>query len=440
MRVKFVHILSALLILAALPAAYCFGQDIQSLGDFSGRGGFYIDYAQFRSGREGFDRMEIYYKIFNRNLQFIKRGDNYRADYELDLTVYDKDDRQVTASSRDRSITATDYRSITNSDDFRVGMFDLLLPAGKYKIEMKLLDKNSGNTSQQDVKAELENYDNREPMLSGIEFAQVIDSGVADTTFAKNDITIIPSVTRIYAGDSTAFLKYYYEIYQGSKERREAVIETQLLDEKMDIVFRDSLTAEFAEGENIIHRDRTLPLTGYNAGDYTLQIILRNRQQRAVAQQKEVFSIYWPPEAMVLNDYDKAIKQLKYIASKEEINKLKSAKTPQERLEYWNAFWQARDPSPGTPENEAKRDYYDRIEYANRYFGVLRKEGWRTDRGMILIKYGVPDRIEDYPFELDSKAYVIWYYYRYKEPREFLFVDEWGDGDYQLQYPYDGKM
>ena len=109
-------------------------------------------------------------------------------------------------------------------------------------------------------------------------------------------------------------------------------------------------------------------------------------------------------------------------------------------MEYWNKFWIIRDPSPGTPENETRRGYYNRIEYANRYFRVMRKEGWRTDRGMILIQFGQPDHIEDYPFELDSKAYVIWYYYLLKNPRKFLFIDEWGDGDYQLQYPYDGRM
>ena len=440
MQVKTAYIFLALLILAAFPVADCFGQDILPIGNYSGKGSFFLDYAQFRTDREGFSRLEVYYKIFNNSLQFVRRGNKYRAAYELDLTVYDRDGRQVTAASRDRTLTVPEYKNTTSPDDFRISMFDLLLPQGKYKIELHLLDKNTGADISRDLKAELEQYGNREPMLSGIEFARVVDSGVVDSQLAKGDMTVIPSVTRIYAGDSAAFLKYYYEIYLGSADRKGVVIETQILDDKMDIVFRDSLTAEFAAGDNVIRRARDLSLWGFKSGDYTLDISLRGWRQRVVAQARGNFSIYWSPEAMVLHDYEKAIKQLKYIANKDEMDKLESATTPEARLKYWNEFWAARDPSPGTAENEAKQSYYNRIEYANRYFSIMRTEGWRTDRGMILIQFGQPDHIEDYPFELDSKAYVIWYYYRLKDPRRFLFVDEWGDGDYQLQYPYDGKM
>jgi GWxTD domain-containing protein len=117
----------------------------------------------------------------------------------------------------------------------------------------------------------------------------------------------------------------------------------------------------------------------------------------------------------------------------------KKAVTPDEKLRLWNDFWLKRDPTPGTPENEAKREYYRRIEYANVHFSILRKEGWLTDRGMVYITYGEPDQIEDHPFDIDSKAYQIWDYYQASDVRRFLFIDEWGDGDYRLQYPYDGR-
>ena len=34
--------------------------------------------------------------------------------------------------------------------------------------------------------------------------------------------------------------------------------------------------------------------------------------------------------------------------------------------------------------------------------------------------------------------YQIWYYYSSGRYRKFLFVDENQDGDYRLQFPYDG--
>ena len=59
-------------------------------------------------------------------------------------------------------------------------------------------------------------------------------------------------------------------------------------------------------------------------------------------------------------------------------------------------FWQRRDPTPDTEENEYKEEHYRRIAYANDHYasGI---PGWKTDRGMIYIKYGAPDEIESHP-------------------------------------------
>ena len=72
----------------------------------------------------------------------------------------------------------------------------------------------------------------------------------------------------------------------------------------------------------------------------------------------------------------------------------------------------------------------EQYEEAEKYLGLDKP---------IYIQYGKPDQIEDYPFELSSKAYQIWYYYSIGERRRFIFVDEWSDGDFKLQYPYDGR-
>ena len=60
------------------------------------------------------------------------------------------------------------------------------------------------------------------------------------------------------------------------------------------------------------------------------------------------------------------------------------------------AFWQRRDPTPDTEENEYKEEHYRRIAYANDHYasGI---PGWKTDRGMIYIKYGPPDEIDSHP-------------------------------------------
>ncbi len=68
----------------------------------------------------------------------------------------------------------------------------------------------------------------------------------------------------------------------------------------------------------------------------------------------------------------------------------------EERDQFIEAFWQRRDPTPDTEENEFKEEHYRRIAYANEHFaaGV---PGWKTDRGRIYIVFGPPDEIESHP-------------------------------------------
>ncbi len=85
-----------------------------------------------------------------------------------------------------------------------------------------------------------------------------------------------------------------------------------------------------------------------------------------------------------------------YIITDEEKKAFKQLKTDDERQTFVENFWARRDPTPDTEENEYKEEHYRRIAYANDHFasGI---PGWKTDRGMIYIKYGPPDEIDSHP-------------------------------------------
>ena len=445
---KKLYIFSLLLYsIGGLAGGTLLGQDIESPKNAFDRNVFFVDHAQFRSDQPNLSRLEIYYKIYTSSLQFVRDANHYQASYEIGVTILDRDDRQVTASTKDKNIIVDSYIQTVAETDFRTSQMNWLLPPGKYKVECQLLDKNTGLSSKKVLKVELPEYESKTPQISSVEYVQAVDTALIDSVFGKGVLTVIPAVTREFGGDSTASLVYYQEIYQGVEKKENVLIETKILDSKLSTVYHDSLTSPFNAGENILRQIREVRLSHMKSGDYVLQISVIGKRGHVVDQVRAPFMLYWPPIAMVINDYETAITQLKYIASSEETKTLKTATTKEERMTLWNEFWLAHDPSQGTPVNELKNRYYERIDYANRYFSILRKEGWRTDRGMIYIQYGEPDQIEDFPFELNAKAYQIWYYYRpvtaYDEPsnerRKFVFVDEWLNGDFKLQYPYDGR-
>ncbi len=85
-----------------------------------------------------------------------------------------------------------------------------------------------------------------------------------------------------------------------------------------------------------------------------------------------------------------------WIISDEERAAFKQLSNDEERDQFIEAFWQRRDPTPDTEENEYKEEHYQRIAYANEHFaaGI---PGWKTDRGRIYIMYGKADEVESHP-------------------------------------------
>lgn len=138
---------------------------------------------------------------------------------------------------------------------------------------------------------------------------------------------------------------------------------------------------------------------------------------------------------------------VKWIITDEELSAFKKLTTNTERDQFIEGFWQRRDPTPDTAENEYKEEHYRRIAYANEHFpaGV---PGWRTDRGRIYIMYGPPSSIESHPMggpyqrsaeegggQTSTYPFEVWTY-RYLEgigqEIEIEFVDDCQCGAYEM--------
>src|SRR5271170_1205676 len=87
---------------------------------------------------------------------------------------------------------------------------------------------------------------------------------------------------------------------------------------------------------------------------------------------------------------------VRWIITDEEQKAFKQLSNDEERDNFIEAFWQRRDPTPDTEENEYKEEHYRRIAYANEHFaaGI---PGWKSDRGRIYIVFGPADEIESHP-------------------------------------------
>lgn len=147
---------------------------------------------------------------------------------------------------------------------------------------------------------------------------------------------------------------------------------------------------------------------------------------------------------------------VRYIITREE-SKIFLELPPSSRTRFIEEFWQRRDPTPGTEENEFREAYYQRIDEANRLFRGARP-GWLQDRGQFYVLFGPPDERRTNPMggrpidatddhrELTGgtsaatgeKASEVWTYYNLfsslSKPNqvELIFVDSDGTGNYVL--------
>src|SRR6202140_3440407 len=136
-----------------------------------------------------------------------------------------------------------------------------------------------------------------------------------------------------------------------------------------------------------------------------------------------------------------------WIITDEERAAFKQLSNDEERDNFIEAFWQRRDPTPDTEENEYKEEHYRRIAYANEHYaaGI---PGWKSDRGRTYIVFGPADEIESHPSggsyerpmeegggETSTFPFETWRY-RYLEGigQEVMieFVDSCMCGDYHM--------
>jgi GWxTD domain-containing protein len=121
--------------------------------------------------------------------------------------------------------------------------------------------------------------------------------------------------------------------------------------------------------------------------------------------------------------------KVRYIITKEERDAFLRI-LPADRAQFIKEFWERRDPTPGTEENEFKDEYFGRIETANRLFREGSTAGWLQERGRVYITLGPPDNRETYPRGVTfyGKPQEIWWYGYFP----VIFIDDNWSGNYTL--------
>ena len=129
------------------------------------------------------------------------------------------------------------------------------------------------------------------------------------------------------------------------------------------------------------------------------------------------------------------LNEVKPIMTRAELSVFKSLQTEEDRRRFQKLFWQVRDPTPQTPQNEYVREYYSRRQYAESELG-----GVYSDRGQIYVLMGKPKERHNFAGYEDVVDCELWIYQSEGRPglppfMYLLFYRPHDMGVYKLYYP-----
>jgi len=125
----------------------------------------------------------------------------------------------------------------------------------------------------------------------------------------------------------------------------------------------------------------------------------------------------------------------------EEEDIFRRLQTDSQRNAFVEKFWLQRDPTPGTPRNENRDEWYERLAYVNKFYGRgTSLDGWQTDRGETYMTLGAPKATYRYPSDMLTYPAEVWLYTADPAlglPPFFymVFYQRYGAGEYRIYSP-----
>jgi len=335
----------------------------------------------------------FYLSIPADKLKYIAQDSLFYTAYEIQVTVYDEKNNQVTGDF-------WETESIKDTTDIKDSVKIIVPKKSKY-FDLKIIDRNAGEIFS---------------LTEEIFLIKYIGNIKWDLT--KADILTLAFTIINPEGDIDSLLATMNDIQSGISIKAGTYDDT--------LIF------------NVI----SLPNGYYN---------LKFEMFSSTVKVDEVQMPVKIARPFYLDEVDWPIKveQLAYIATPSEQRRLKDAEKA-ERDSLWKEFWKKHDPTPNTEYNEKEVEYFERIRYCEEHFSHG-DQGWRSDRAKIYVKYGQPDEIQYRPYELYAPpkdpmnpitifydSYEIWHYY--KMNRRFIFGDRYGLGQYILLNPGEANL
>jgi GWxTD domain-containing protein len=370
---------------------------------------FYFDKTVF-AGKEDLSYAEFYLMFYADDIKFINNSS--KGELQINAAIDDKNGNRVSEKSWVVEVSLEgDNRTKVVYDQWN----EYLNP-GNYTVNIKVNDPNSDLNGELNAEIKIDLIRGDHFSASGIEFVSSVNENMNSEQFRKGSRYIIPNPSRRY-GILNPVLFVYYELYgiplEGNMTFTYSIIDNNKTAEQQ------SVKSDVPAGKAAIMHG--LNISNLPSGVYTLALEVYDPQTDksiAASSRFEVIHSETVSKTEIKSeDLRKYEALLKYTAPGQ-VNNYNSL-NDEGKVQFIIEFLKKMDPNPGTPENEFIKTMQQRFIYAEHNFGWGGIKGWLTDMGRIVIKYGIPNEVQQFNTQADYFPYQIWIY---QDSREYQFV------------------
>ncbi|MBX3043648.1 MAG: GWxTD domain-containing protein [Candidatus Kapabacteria bacterium] len=325
-----------------------------------------------------------------------------------------------------------------------------LLASGQYEIQLSAYDINNPKRKlSYSNNIIISKFEKNRINQSEIQFASYLEKISEsplelDHSYMKYDYYVIPNPrAEFYGSDSK--LMGIYEIYNSDIYAKGGMLRSyKILDNAGSCMVYHADTCKIIS-DNIL-TTFSLPMDTLPSGVYFLSVTssypLDNPIDSVTSTKKFFFyNQFKPPvmrqyftenelfersefNSMSTEQTDLELAMAMVISSEEEIYQARSLTDPKAKQRFLFKFWESRNPDSTLAWNQALRDFRRNVEFANKFFAFRNNnQGWKTERGRILLKYGMPTQRDMHIATGEERPYEEWFYENVQGGVQFFFVD-----------------
>ncbi len=328
-------------------------------------------------------------------------------------------------------------------------VFRYLLAPDEYDLYVELLQASGRSDTWKDLHLIVPQVSDSIG-VSGIALGAELSYTASASQFTKNGVRFVPNPSLFY-GSGMPMLYYYAECYgleDSLADDSIAITRSVYLAESNQLAKLPSTRKLAIPGNSIVIADG-FPAYTLKTGTYVLNLKIEETGKPDRLASKK-FYVYRPEdlaqgrETPIDNEFaavvsnrgedilstinpDSGIVLMQHVLTKQEMRRARDMDSDGKRnfmIEFWRTHY------PDDP--DAANRHFARVNEANIRYSFLNREGWKTDRGRVLIQLGEPDYIDRRYADAAGSDHEIWYYDKLEGGVLFVFVDQAGFGDLDL--------